>query len=199
MNNLKTFKKAFAACKLCEDRLPLGPLPIFRLHEKASILLISQAPGSVAHRKAVPWQDTGGRQLRRWLGIDETYFYSTPDFAVLAMGACYPGRGKGGDLPPMPECAPNWHGEAMALMPGIKLRVLIGQYAQKYYLGARCKRTVTETVRQYAEYLPLYFPIVHPSPRNGIWLAKNPWFENEVVPVLQKRVADIISPAPAAP
>ena len=182
------------ACTYCAEHLPLGPRPIFRLHPEATIALVSQAPGRLAHRSGVAWDDPSGRKLREWLGVTEAQFYDSPTFAVTPMGLCYPGKGKGGDLPPRPECAPLWQEKMMALLPKVQLKILIGAYSQKRYLGSTRKRTLTQTVRAYREYGPEYFPIPHPSPRNGIFLRKNPWIEAEVMPALRERVAQLLTP-----
>ncbi|NJB86885.1 uracil-DNA glycosylase [Lewinella marina] len=178
-------------CTVCAPALPLGPNPIFRIHPEARIALISQAPGRLAHESSVAYDDASGRRLRDWLGVTEAEFYHSTTFAVLPIGLCYPGKGKGGDLPPRPECAPLWQDALLALMPKLELKLLIGAYAQQHYLGPRRKRTLTETVRHYTEYLPEYFPAPHPSPRNGMYLRRNPWFESVNVPDLQRRVAVI--------
>ena len=180
------------ACTHCAEHLPRGPRPIFRLHPKATVALISQAPGRLAHESGVAWDDPSGRKLRSWLGVSEEVFYDSPTFAVTPMGLCYPGKGKGGDLPPRPECAPLWQETLQALLPNVQLKILIGAYSQARYLAGRRKRTLTETVRNYEEYLPEYFTLPHPSPRNGIFLRKNPWIEEEVIPRLQSLVAELL-------
>lgn len=180
-------------CTLCRPHLPLGAKPILSGNPKSKIAIVSQAPGRIAHQSGIPFMDQSGKNLRAWLGVDEATFYDEDLFAVPPMGFCYPGKGKGGDLPPRPECAPKWHPELFPYLEGIELKLLIGQYSQKAYLGSNCKHTLTETVRNYREYLPEFFPLPHPSPRNGIWQRKNPWFEIEVIPVLQKMVKQIIS------
>ena len=177
------------ACTVCAEHLPLGPNPIFRIHPACRIALISQAPGRLAHVHDVAWDDPSGRRLREWLGVTAEEFYDTTTFAVLPIGLCYPGKGKGGDLPPRPECAPLWQDPLLALMPDLRLKILIGAYAQAHYLGDRRGRTLTDTVRAYRRYLPEFFPIPHPSPRNGIYLRRNPWFEADNVPHLQSLVA----------
>ncbi len=176
------------ACTICEEHLPLGPRPVFHLHPEARIALISQAPGRVVHENGVPWRDQSGERLRTWLGVDDALFYDSHLFAILPMGFCYPGRGKSGDLPPRPECAPAWHETALRFMPQLRLKVLIGAHAQKYYLGKKARRNLTETVRHYKDYLPHYFPIPHPSPLNTGWLRQRPWVEEEVMPELRARI-----------
>ncbi len=171
----------------------MGAKPIISIHKKSKILLISQAPGRIAHEKGIPWDDPGGRNLRKWLQVSEEVFYNVENFAILPMGFCYPGKGKTGDKPPKKECAPKWHSRVLHEIENAQLTILIGGYAQKYYLKAQAKKTLTETVDNYPEYLPNYFVLPHPSPRNRFWIAKNPWFEKNVIPELQKRVAAIIS------
>lgn len=172
-------------CSICKAHLPLGPRPVVTANIDSKIIIIGQAPGTKVHASGIPWDDASGKQLRKWLGVTNEQFYSEKNFAIVPMGFCYPGRGKGGDLPPRPECAPQWHEQIFELMPNVELIVLIGLYAQTYYLQKDAKKTLTETVGNYAEYLPKYFPIAHPSPRNRFWLTRNPWFEEHVVPKLQ--------------
>lgn len=180
------------ACTVCEAHLPLGANPIFRIHPEARVALISQAPGRLAHQSSIAWDDPSGRRLREWLGVTDEEFYHSSTFAILPIGFCYPGKGKGGDLPPRPECAPIWQSPLLALLPNLEVKVLIGAYSQKHYLGKRRKRNLTETVRSYEEYMPEYFPIPHPSPRNDRYLRKNPWFEEENIPRLQELVAGVL-------
>ncbi|TXE10300.1 uracil-DNA glycosylase family protein [Algoriphagus aquimarinus] len=180
------------ACRLCESFLPLGPRPVFSIRPTSKILVIGQAPGTKVHATGIPWNDPSGDELRRWLGVDRDVFYNPEIFGIMPMGFCYPGKGKGGDMPPRPECAPTWHQKMMNQMPEVKLTLLIGQYAQKFYLGERRKKTLTETVRNFELYLPEYIPLVHPSPRNLMWRRRNPWFEEEVVPTLRERVHELI-------
>jgi uracil-DNA glycosylase len=176
-------------CRICAAELPLGARPIFRVHPAARVALISQAPGRLAHRSGVAWDDPGGRRLREWLDVPDDLFFDTPLFAVLPIGLCYPGKGRGGDLPPRPECAPNWQAPLLALMPALRLRLLIGAYAQRYYLGGAAHTTLSDTVRHYADYLPEYFPLPHPSPRNRTWLRDRPWFATDVLPALRRHLA----------
>jgi uracil-DNA glycosylase len=156
-------------------------------------LIIGHAPGKIVHHSRVPWEDRSGDRLRTWLDIDKETFYDSQSIAIMPMGFCYPGTGKSGDLPPRKECAPLWHQKLLHMMPGVELTLLFGQYAQKYYLGKERKQNLTETVKAYRQYLPKYLPLPHPSPRNNIWQKKNPWFMDEVIPVLQKQAKKILS------
>jgi len=179
-------------CTICKAHLPLGPRPVVTAHPNSKILIIGQAPGTKVHESGIPWNDQSGKKLRQWLNVTKEQFYNTENFAIIPMGFCYPGKAKTGDLPPRPECAPQWHRPLLDEMPNIELTILIGAYAQKYYLKERAKRTLTETVGEYQLYLPEYFPIPHPSPTNRFWRSKNPWFEVLVVPKLRKKVRKII-------
>ena len=185
---LNTLIQEARRCRICEAHLPLGPRPVFDVSPNNRIAVIGQAPGTVVHASGIPWKDRSGDRLRDWMGIDEDVFYESEKLAILPMGFCYPGKGKGGDLPPRKECAPQWHQPMLDHLPGIQVVLLIGAYAQAYYLGDRRKKNLTETVRNFEEYTPRFFPLVHPSPRNGIWLRKNPWFEENVVPALQEMI-----------
>ena len=175
-------------CSICTEHLPLDPRPIVVGHPKSKIAIIGQAPGTKVHKTGIPWDDPSGKQLRKWLNVTDEQFYNEQLFALIPMGFCYPGKGKSGDLPPRPECAPLWHKALVNQMSDLKLTILIGQYAQKYYLGDTMKRNLTETVRNYKEYLPHYIVLPHPSPRNRFWLSKNPWFDKMVLPDLRERV-----------
>lgn len=183
--------KEIGGCSVCSEHLPLGPRPIVTAHPSSKIAIIGQAPGTKVHKTGVPWDDPSGKQLRKWLGVTDAQFYDEKIFALVPMGFCYPGKGKSGDLPPRPECAPLWHTKLLGELKGLKLTILIGQYAQQYYLGERRKKSLTQTVHDYQDYLPDYFVLPHPSPRNRFWLSQNPWFANEVLPVLKERVAKI--------
>ncbi|NHH99613.1 uracil-DNA glycosylase family protein [Oceanimonas sp. MB9] len=188
---------AVRACRLCEAELPLGPRPVVQLGAGARILIIGQAPGTRVHATGIPWNDPSGNTLRRWLDLDRETFYDAAQVAIMPMGFCYPGRGKSGDLPPRPECAPTWHARILAALPNIRLTLLIGLYAQRYYLDKRY-RTLTDTVRHWREFAPDRFPLPHPSPRNRRWLTQNPWFEQDTVPALQARVHEVLSIKPPA-
>ncbi len=145
------------------------------------------------HESGIAWDDKSGERLRAWLGVNAEEFYDANQFAIIPMGFCYPGRGKSGDLPPRPECAPLWHDSLFALLPQVQLQLLVGKYAQTAYLGGAAKRTLTETVRSWQDFAPATFPLPHPSPRNNIWLRKNAWFERELVPELQRVVRACLS------
>lgn len=179
-------------CNACAQHLPAGPRPVMSAAEHSKILIIGQAPGQKVHASGIPWDDPSGKQLRKWLAVDETTFYNPDCFGILPMGFCYPGKGRSGDLPPRPECAPLWHEALMARMPSVQLTILIGQYAQNYYLPDNQSQQLTLRVKNFREYLPERIPLPHPSPRNRFWLAKNPWFEAEVIPALQERVKDVL-------
>lgn len=179
------------ACRHCEANLPLGPNPVVRAATGARLLIIGQAPGTRVHETGIPWNDPSGDRLRDWLQMDKTQFYDASQIAIMPMGFCYPGRGKSGDLPPPPECAPLWHERLRQHMPDIDLVLLIGSYAQNHYLG-RSRETLAQRVQRWRDFAPDYFPLPHPSPRNTLWLKKNPWFDDEVVPALRKRVGEIL-------
>lgn len=180
-------------CNICSKNLPLGPRPVFTAHPEAKIILIGQAPGTAVHKSGIPWDDPSGNRLREWLGVDKSTFYNPRNFALVPMGFCYPGKGKSGDLPPREECAPQWHNLLFEQMPQAKLKILIGSYAQKYYLQERNAETLTQTVKNFANYLPDFLVLPHPSPRNNLWLRKNPWFEKTCLPVIQQYLASSLS------
>jgi len=179
-------------CIICLPHLSHGVNPVLSAHPESKIAIIGQAPGSIVHKSGVPWDDKSGERLRGWLGVDKTSFYNSENFAIIPMGFCYPGKGKSGDLPPRPECAPQWHKAIFDHLNQLDLVLLIGTYAQKYYLGDSMERNLTETVRNYKKYLPQFIPLPHPSPRNNIWLRKNQWFEQELIPDLKKRVKNVL-------
>ena len=180
------------ACRVCEEHLPLGPNPVLRAHQDARLLIVGQAPGTRVHESSIPWNDPSGDRLRQWLGTDKDTFYDEKRIAIIPMGFCYPGRGKSGDLPPRPECAELWHQKLLEKIPNLGLTLLLGQYAQTYYLGRRRKKTLTANVQAFREYIPELLPLPHPSPRNNLWLKRNPWFEAEVVPELRRLVAPLL-------
>lgn len=187
---MKDLLQEVRKCTFCEPHLPLGANPIVSVNENSKIILISQAPGRVVHESGIAWQDQSGKKLREWLGVDTTTFYNEDHFAVLPMGFCYPGKAKTGDLPPRKECAPMWHQTVLEHFKNVQLIILIGAYANKYYLSKNEK--LTDLVKNYQDVLPNYFPLPHPSPVNRFWRMKNLWFEEEVVPQLQKKVKEIL-------
>ena len=187
-SSLDTLLTEVRACRACAPHLPLGPRPIVRVGADARILIVGQAPGIRVHETGIPWNDASGDRLRQWLGVDAATFLDESQFAIIPMGFCYPGRGKSGDNPPRRECAPLWLDRLLAQLPSIELTLLVGQYAQRHFLGARRKPTLTETVRAWKDYAPDFVPLPHPSPRNQPWFKQHPWFEGEVLPMLRERV-----------
>lgn len=177
------------ACTVCANQLAHTPRPVVSASKQSKLIIIGQAPGSIVHKTGIAWNDKSGENLRSWMGISTADFYNVNKVAIIPMGFCYPGKGKSGDLPPRKECAPLWHKALMEQITCPTLILLIGKYAQNYYLKNLAKRTLTETVKHYQLYLPNYFVLPHPSPRNNIWQAKNQWFSSAVIPELQKRVA----------
>ena len=180
-------------CKICAEYLPLGPRPVLQVDSRARILIAGQAPGSKVHQTGIPFDDPSGDRLREWLGIDKATFYDATRIALLPMGFCYPGTGKSGDFPPRPECAIEWRARLLDCMPSIQLTLVIGQYAQAWHLASGAKDSLTETVKAWQEYWPKQIPLPHPSPRNNIWLKRNSWFGEAVLPHLKNRVAQILS------
>lgn len=181
-----------SACRLCDPSLPLGPRPVFQLHPEAKILIAGQAPGRRVHETGVPFDDPSGDRLRDWLGVSRKDFYDARKIAILPMGFCFPGIGKSGDLPPRPECAPAWREPMLQQLRSLQLTLVIGQYAQKWHLP-EAKGNLTEKVRAWQEYDRGIMPLPHPSPRNNIWLKKNPWFEASLLPHLKRAVAEALA------
>ena len=182
-----------AACTVCTPHLPLGPRPILQVGARARLLIAGQAPGRRVHERGIPFDDRTGDALRAWLGIDRATFYDPERVAILSIGFCYPGRGQGGDLPPRPECAPLWQARLLARMPAVGLTLLLGRHAQRHHLGARCRPSLTDTVRAFRDYLPTHFPLPHPSPRNRPWFQRHPWFEQQVLPALRVEVHSVLA------
>lgn len=171
-------------CQLCAQFLPLGPRPVVQLNPQATILIAGQAPGRRVHESGVPFDDPSGDRLREWLGVTRDIFYDPTKIAILPMGFCYPGTGKSGDLPPRPECEKVWRRQLLKQLTRIRLKLVIGQYAQKWHLP-HVEKNLTETVRAWKDYGPGVMPLPHPSPRNNIWLKKNPWFSKSLLPQLR--------------
>jgi uracil-DNA glycosylase len=183
-----------AACRICAEHLPHGVRPVASFSSTARLLIIGQAPGSKVHESGIPWDDASGDRLREWTGLTKAQIYDPARVALVPMGFCYPGKASGGDKPPRPECAPQWHGRIIDLLPEDRLTLLIGSYAQAHYLSEARKLSMTERVRNFREFLPHFFPLPHPAWRSTIWMRKNPWFEAEVIPQLRKHVVQLIGP-----
>jgi uracil-DNA glycosylase len=178
-------------CTICEVHLPHGVRPVLQIHPQARILIAGQAPGRKVHESGIPFNDASGDRLREWMGISSEIFYDPKQISILPMGFCYPGTGKSGDLPPRVECAPAWRGELLSHLKKLQLTLVIGQYAQDYHLQNKGK-PLTEIVMAWRDKWPTVIPLPHPSPRNNIWLKKNPWFESELLPALKKRIAEVL-------
>ena len=191
-NTISGLKKNIKACSICEADLPYPPKPVFSFSAKSKILIVGQAPGIKVQESGMPWNDASGDRLREWLLVSKEQFYDTKYFSIVPMGLCYPGKGKSGDLPPRRECADKWMQPLLGKMRQIKLTLLIGQYSQGWFLNDAKKNTLTETVKSWEEYQPKYFVLPHPSPRNNIWLKKNPWFEKKLVPKLKKKIKGLL-------
>lgn len=187
-SELDALLREIRACRICEPHLPLGPRPVLHAGAEARLLVVGQAPGARVHATGIAWSDASGQRLREWLQIDTATFYDPARVAIVPMGFCYPGRSGGGDAPPRPECRATWHPRLLPLLPDIRLTLLVGRYAQAYFLGARRKQSLAATVRAWREYAPRHVPLPHPSPRNVAWFKANPWFEDEVLPMLRERV-----------
>lgn len=189
---IKTLQKEIDKCRVCVDFLPYLPNPIYQFSKKSKVVIIAQAPGQIAHDKGIPFDDKSGETLRSWLGVTKDEFYNPELFAIVPMGFCFPGKGKSGDLPPRKECAPKWHEIILNELKEVQLIILIGKYSQDYYLKKTSHKNLTERVQHFYEFFPKYFPLVHPSPLNFRWHGKNKWFMTELIPELQKKVAEII-------
>lgn len=185
--------KQVRACNVCQGQLPHVPNPVVQFDKHARIVIVGQAPGRRVHESGIPWNDASGRKLRNWLGVADEDFYNPQLFSILPMAFCYPGKGKSGDLPPMPECARLWHSQFFSAFSSDPLVILVGQYSQRYYLKSTFKGSLTDTVKDYCGYLPRYFPLPHPSPRNQNWLKINPWFSMDVLPDLKAVVQDSLA------
>jgi uracil-DNA glycosylase len=180
------------ACAICEAHLPLGPRPVLQLHPNAKILIAGQAPGKKVHATGVPFDDASGNRLRDWLGVTREVFYDPEQIAILPMGFCYPGTGKSGDLPPRSECAPAWREQLLGHLRQLETTLVLGTYAQNYHFG-KSGMSLTELVKSWRSHWPETVPLPHPSPRNNLWLRRNPWFEAELLPLLKNRVAEILA------
>jgi len=177
------------ACQICLDALPLEPKPIVQLNARAKILIAGQAPGRKAHEIGYPFDDASGDRLREWMGIDRATFYDETKIAILPMGFCFPGTGKSGDLPPRAECAVIWRKKILDLLANIQLTLVIGQYAMRWHMPESKGHNLTKIVADWENALPSVLALPHPSPRNNLWLKRNPWFEKEVLPILQEKIS----------
>lgn len=181
-------------CKLCEPHLPYGARPVIQVNVNARILIAGQAPGRRVHASGIPFDDPSGDRLRDWMGVTPDQFYNPQLFAIMPMGFCFPGTGKSGDLPPRPECAKTWRQKLLDQLPNIESTLVIGKYAQDYHFqGSQPIKSVTQLVSDWQQYWPTQIPLPHPSPRNNLWLRKNPWFETELVPLIQARIKEILA------
>jgi len=194
-HRLEALLEEVRACRACEGELPFEPRPVLRARSSARLLIVGQAPGTRVHETGIPWNDPSGDRLREWLGMDRDFFYDERHIAIIPMGFCYPGRGKSGDLPPRAECAALWRQRLLECLPNIELTLLVGRYAQQHHLP-HAGKSVTGTVQRWRELLPAVLPTPHPSPRNRLWLRRNPWFEAELVPALRRRVRTLFPDLP---
>ena len=189
---LATLLTDIRACTLCAAHLPVGPRPVVQAHPQARLLIAGQAPGRKVHATGLPFNDASGERLRTWLGLSREVFYDARQVAIVPMGFCFPGTGKSGDLPPRPECAPAWRAPLLAQLKHIELTLAIGRYAQAYHLPDQ-GHSVTEVVQSWRSSWPHTIALPHPSPRNNLWLQRNPWFEAELLPVLRARVQEVLA------
>lgn len=185
--------KEVRACTLCAPHLPHGVRPVVQAGRKARILVVGQAPGRKVHASGTPFDDASGERLRQWMGLGREQFYDPNLVALVPMGFCYPGTGASGDLPPRPECAARWRAPLLSALPHIELTLVLGQYALAWHLPALARRPLTEAVAAWRDHWPALLPLPHPSPRNNIWLKRNPWFDLQVVPALQARVREVLA------
>lgn len=191
MTTYKALLTQVRACTICAPYLPLGPRPVLQLHPQARILIASQAPGRKVHESGVPFNDASGNRLREWMGVSRAAFYDPRQVAIVPMGLCFPGKGKSGDLPPRPECAPAWRKPLLSHLRHLELTLVIGQYAHAYHLEAQYA-SLTDAVKSWRDHWPRILLLPHPSPRNNLWFRRNPWFETEVLPALRARVAELL-------
>lgn len=192
MTSFESLVKEVRACRICAAHLPDGPRPVLQIRPDARLLIAGQAPGRKVHESGTPFDDASGNRLREWMGITREVFYDPEFVAILPMGFCYPGTGKSGDLPPRPECAPAWREQLLRQLPQLEVTLVIGAYAQAYHLH-NVKASLTETVQDWRAHWPAVIPLPHPSPRNNIWLRRNPWFEEDLLPLLRQRVKTVLS------
>jgi uracil-DNA glycosylase len=191
MTSLPSLLSEIRACTICTPHLPLGPRPVVQLSAKARVLIAGQAPGRKVHESGVPFDDASGNRLREWLGVTREVFYDPKQFALVPMGFCFPGTGRSGDLPPRPECAQAWREQLLGHLRQVELTLVLGQYAQTYHFG-KSSSSLTDLVKSWRSHWPQMVPLPHPSPRNNLWLRRNPWFEAELLPPLRERVSELL-------
>ena len=191
MTSLPSLLSEIRACTICTPHLPLGPRPVVQLSAKARVLIAGQAPGRKVHESGVPFDDASGNRLRAWLGVTREVFYDPKQFALVPMGFCFPGTGRSGDLPPRPECAQAWREQLLGHLRQVELTLVLGQFAQTYHFG-KSSGSLTDLVKSWRSHWPHMVPLPHPSPRNNLWLRRNPWFEAELLPPLRERVSELL-------
>ena len=191
MTSLPSLLSEIRACTICTPHLPLGPRPVVQLSAKARVLIAGQAPGRKVHESGVPFDDASGNRLREWLGVTREVFYDPKQFALVPMGFCFPGTGRSGDLPPRPECAQAWREQLLGHLRQVELTLVLGQFAQTYHFG-KSSGSLTDLVKSWRSHWPQMVPLPHPSPRNNLWLRRNPWFEAELLPPLRERVSELL-------
>ena len=182
-----------AACRHCAAHLPHSPRPVVQFSSTSRLVIVGQAPGSKVDASGIPWDDASGERLRNWTGLTRKQLYDSTRVAIVPMGFCYPGKASSGDLPPRRECAPLWHEIIFRAMPEARLTLLVGTYAQAYYLSEARKHSMTERIRSFRDHLPRFFPLPHPAWRSVIWMRQNAWFEKEVLPELRREIAGALS------
>jgi len=192
MKSYTTLLAEVKSCSICDNYLPFGARPVLQLHPNARILIAGQAPGKKVHDSGIPFDDASGNRLREWMGISKDEFYNAKQVAILPMGFCYPGTGKSGDLPPRRECEQTWRKSLLEQLPSVEMTLVLGKYAQDYHFG-KSNSSLTELVRSWETYWPKMVPLPHPSPRNNIWLRRNPWFEAELLSLLRTTIPQILA------
>ena len=191
----EALKREIRACTLCAGHLPLGPKPIVQFSATSRVVVIGQAPGRITHETGLAFDDKSGHRLAEWLGVSFDTLHDPARFAIVSMGFCYPGKASGGDKPPRPECAPTWHERVWRELPDDRLTLLVGAYAQRTYLPETKALTMTARIERYREFLPRFMPLPHPAWRSALWMAKHPWFAEDVLPELRRLVAERIGTA----
>jgi uracil-DNA glycosylase len=192
MSSFATLLNEVRNCTICSAHLPHGVRPVLQIHPQARVLIAGQAPGRKVHESGVPFDDASGKRLREWMGVSREVFYDPKQVAILPMGFCFPGSTKSGDLPPRPECAPAWRAQLLEHLPNLEITLVIGQYAQAFHISDK-PASLTDTVKSWRSYWPTMIPLPHPSPRNNLWIRRNPWFEEEMLPVLRDRISKVLA------